>query len=190
MKRHIPLVALLIPVLLLVGCRDGEQAAKAAAAAGERAEAAVDVARVAATPRSPDFVLTALDGSSLALADYRGDVVIVDFWATWCGPCRMVMPHLQSIHAEYADKGVRVIGLSVDQAGPDTVKSFIAKNGYTFPVAMATADLVKAYGGVPSIPTTFIIAPDGSISEKLVGVHGKADYLAAIKTARAKTDGA
>jgi thiol-disulfide isomerase/thioredoxin len=184
MKRIVLLLTLALPLLILTGCNDGEQAAVAdtvdeTAQAAEAAEVAV-----AAAP-SLDFQLTSLDGDAVNLADHRGKVVIVDFWATWCGPCRMVMPHLQQIHEEFAEKDVRVIALSVDRAGPATVKTFIAKHKYTFPVAMADANLVRAYGGVPSIPTTFIIAPDGSIAEKMVGVHSKADYLAAV--AKAKT---
>jgi len=173
-------LTLLLSLVILAGCNDGEQAEVADAAE----EAAVTVE--AAVP-SIDFQLTSLDGDALNLADHRGRVVIVDFWATWCGPCRMVMPHLQKIHETYADQDVRVIALSVDRAGPATVKAFIAKNKYTFPVAMADANLVRAYGGVPSIPTTFIIAPDGSIAEKMVGVHSEADYLAAVKKAKSAT---
>ncbi len=189
MNRHIALIALLVLLTALVGCKD--EGTPEAASHEADAPAAETVAATAAPAKSNlDFALTGLNGDSVALADHRGDVVIVDFWATWCGPCRMVMPHLQSIHDELADQGVRVIALSVDRKGPDVVKQFIARHGYTFPVAMANMELVKAYGGVPSIPTTFVMAPDGTISEKMVGVHSKADYLAAVERARAKAEGA
>ena len=183
MTSRLPIITLLVLLLVLAGCKGGEQA--------ETVEVAAEPAAVetAAAP-SADFTLTALDGSSVSLAEYRGDVVIVDFWATWCGPCRMVMPHLQAIHEEYADKGVRVVALSVDQAGPDTVRKFIEQNGYTFPVAMASRELAEAYGGVASIPTTFIIGPDGAIAHKMVGVHPKAEYLAAVEKAKSAAGGA
>ncbi len=75
-----------------------------------------------------------LQGKAFDLADYAGDVVILDVWATWCGPCRDVMPHLQEIHEEFGDRGVHVVAVSTDDKGEAVVRPFIEKNGYTFRV--------------------------------------------------------
>jgi thiol-disulfide isomerase/thioredoxin len=164
--RHVlTLLLVLATAFALVGCRD---------------DAAVeDAANTAAAPDArpaPDFTLTALDGSTLSLSALRGDVVLVDFWATWCGPCKYAMPGLQKLHETYGDKGVRVIALSVDQKGVEVVRPFIEANGYTFPVAMADEAVRRAYGGIPSIPTTVVIRPDGTVFEVLVGAHPYEDY--------------
>ncbi len=172
------MIALLLALLVTTGCKEE----------AEEAAATDAVEAIAAVVPSTDFEVKDMHGAELKLADYRGDVVIVDFWATWCGPCRMVMPHLEKIHREYADQGIRVIALSVDRGAPDLVKAFVGKNQYTFPVGMATAGIVRAYGGVPSIPTTFIVGPDGTIAEKMVGAHPMEEYLAAAKRAQTGTE--
>ncbi|MBU1072950.1 TlpA family protein disulfide reductase, partial [bacterium] len=106
-----------------------------------------------------------------------------------CGPCKMVMPYLQKIHDGHADEGIRVVALSVDQKSPSSVRQFLDKYGYTFPVAMAGVDLQSAYGGISSIPTTFIIGPDGAVKERMVGAHPLDDYLAAARRAKQAATG-
>ncbi len=176
------LLIILLGLFAGTGCKgDGEDGA---IAAGE-----AQAVETAATASATDFVLSDLNGKQLSLAAYRGDVVILDFWATWCGPCKMVMPYLQKIHDDYAEEGIRVVALSVDRQGPSVVRSFIDKFGYTFPVAMAGAALQGAYGGVRSIPTTFIIGPDGTVAEKMVGAHPLKDYLAAARRAKEAAQG-
>ncbi|MBK6899323.1 MAG: TlpA family protein disulfide reductase [bacterium] len=91
----------------------------------------------AAAAGVPDFTVTTLEGKTLRLSELRGQVVVVDYWATWCGPCRIAMPHLQKLHEEYQSQGVTVLALSVDQKGPSVVVPFIRQNGFTFAVAMA-----------------------------------------------------
>ena len=123
------------------------------------------------------------------LADLRGRVVVVDFWATWCGPCRLVMPSLQKINDTYGGQDVTVIALSVDQKGLAVVEPYIADKGYTFAVAMADQKTRMAYGGISSIPTTFVIGPDGTVQATLVGAHRYEDYEKAVLSARAAVAG-
>jgi len=171
-------IAILLGLLAGSGCTDSQPEGEAAGTVEGAGSEAVETA--AAVP-STDFALTDLAGAALNLADYRGDVVILDFWATWCGPCKVVMPHLQKIHEDHAEEGIRVVALSVDRPNPTPERDFIAKHGYTFPVAMATSEVQRAYGGIRSIPTTFIVGPDGAVKERLVGVHSLEDYLAAAR---------
>ncbi|MBC8426109.1 TlpA family protein disulfide reductase [bacterium] len=99
------------------------------------------------------------------------------------------MPSRQRLHEDDADEGIHVGALSVDSKGPAVVRRFIDQKGYTFPVAMAGADLQTAYGGIRSIPTTFIIGPDGKVAEQMVGAHPMADYLAAARRAQTPGEG-
>jgi thiol-disulfide isomerase/thioredoxin len=131
--------------------------------------------------QAPDFALSTVTGDTLRLSDLRGDVVLVDFWATWCGPCKMAMPHLQEIHEEYQDKGVQIVAISVDKQGAKIVKPFIAKHGYSFQVLLTDNQIERKFGGIQGIPTTFIIGPDGKVFKRFVGYQPKGIYLQAIK---------
>lgn len=137
----------------------------------------------------PDFTVTTLDGKTLRLSDLRGQVVVVDYWATWCGPCRIAMPHLQKLHDNYKSQGVTVLALSVDQKGLAVVEPFIKQNGFTFPVAMADERSASAFGNFSSIPTTVIVRPDGRVHTTLTGVHPYEEYVAAVQAARAAVPG-
>jgi thiol-disulfide isomerase/thioredoxin len=172
-------VLLLSGLCGLVGC-GGDAGDETATTAETGTPAAKTDARMA-----PDFTLTALDGTTLHLADMRGDVVLVDFWATWCGPCKIAMPGLQKLHEEYGAQGVRVLALSVDQKGETVVRPFIEQNGYTFAVALADEATRRAYGGIQSIPTTVIIRPDGTVHDMMVGAHPYEAYEKAVLAARA-----
>ena len=118
---------------------------------------------------APSFSVRTLDGKPLRLADLRKRAVIVDFWATWCGPCRASMPHLSAMQSRYEKRGLTVIGLSVDENGPQDVRQFANKLGVKFPLAMANDDVLDAYGPIRSIPTTFFINRNGDIVRRVVG---------------------
>jgi len=171
------ILILLLLATFLTGCGGGD--------ANSDAETSVaEVADDAGILTVHELNLPGLDGATINLGDFKGDVILVDFWATWCGPCRQVMPALQEIHDELGAEGVRIIALSTDRQGAEVVAPFISQNGYTFPVALMNQDAFRVFGQVNSIPTTFVIKGDGSISETLVGAHPKSDYLAAIERAR------
>jgi len=154
-----------------------------AAGCGSNSDSATEAATVGGLPgnQAPDFALSTLTGDTLRMSDLQGDVVLVDFWATWCGPCKMAMPHLQEIHDEYRDKGVRIVAISVDRQGASIVKPFITKHGYSFDVVLTDNQIEKKFGGIPGIPTTFIIGPDGKVFKRFVGYQPKNTYLQAIK---------
>jgi len=131
---------------------------------------------------APDFTLQDLDGNSVSLDDFKGKVVILDFWATWCPPCIKEIPDFIQLYDQYKDKGFVMLGISLDQAGISVVKSFAQKFKINYPILMNDGRVDKAYGGITYIPTTFVIDPAGNISKKHVGYNSKDVFEADIKT--------
>ena len=119
--------------------------------------------------QAPAFTVKTLEGKPLKLADLRKRPVIVDFWATWCGPCRASMPHLSTMQSRYEKQGLAVIGLSVDETGAQTVKKYVNGLGVKFTMAMANDEVLDAYGPIRQIPTTFFINRKGEIVRRVVG---------------------
>lgn len=113
-----------------------------------------------------DFTLTSLDGESVRLADYQGKIVLLDFWATWCGPCRMELPLLQSNFNRWKEQGIELLAISTDQ-DTTAVAPFIAQNQYSFPVLFD--EHLKEVYGVPGIPTLFVIDQEGKVQYKHIG---------------------
>ena len=117
---------------------------------------------------APAFRLTPVAGGAGDLKAYAGKVRIIDFWATWCPPCRKEIPGFVALQAKYKKQGLAVIGVSVDD-GPEPVKAFMQANGVNYPVLMADGAVQQAYGGIRGIPTTFIVGRKGYIYKKYVG---------------------
>lgn len=129
--------------------------------------------------KAPNFELKSIDGKMVNLADYRGKVVIVDFWATWCPPCRRGIPDLISLKKAYASKGVEVIGISVDDSRTiGEVPTFAKDQKINYPVVYVDQSVADAYGGIESIPTTFIIDKKGNIAAHFVGLVPKESLAA------------
>jgi peroxiredoxin len=117
---------------------------------------------------APDFSIEDLDGKPLALANYRGKVLVLDFWATWCTPCREEIPHFVELQEKYREQGLQVIGISMDD-DPKPVREFYQKFKMNYPVALGTTRVAEAYGGVLGLPINFLIGRDGRIAAKYVG---------------------
>ena len=118
---------------------------------------------------SPAFTLTDLDGREVSPASLRGKVVIVNFWATWCGPCRAEIPDLVALQAKYKDT-LQVVGISEDEAGVDVVKRFAAEHKINYPVAMITPEIEKLFPGISALPTSYILDRESRIVQKHVGM--------------------
>jgi thiol-disulfide isomerase/thioredoxin len=118
---------------------------------------------------APVFRVRDLDGREISPASLRGKVVIVNFWATWCGPCRAEIPDLVALQEKYKDT-LQVIGISEDEAGADVVRRFAAEHHVNYPVAMTTPEIEKLYPGVSALPTSFILDRESRVVQKHVGM--------------------
>ncbi len=117
---------------------------------------------------APDFTLPQVDGKQLSLSSYRGKVVLLDFWATWCVPCREEIPHFAELQQKYGDRGLQIIGVSMDDSS-DPVGLFYQQFHMTYPVVMGNARIGELYGGVLGLPIAFLIDRDGHIHAKHIG---------------------
>ena len=118
---------------------------------------------------APVFRVRDLDGREISSASLRGKVVIVNFWATWCGPCRAEIPDLVALQEKYKDT-LQVIGISEDEVGVDVVKRFAAEHHVNYPVAMTTPEIEKLYPGISALPTSFILDRESRVVQKHVGM--------------------
>lgn len=117
---------------------------------------------------APDFSLPRLEGNSLELSSYRGKVVLLDFWATWCDPCRDEIPHFVELQNKYASRGLQIIGVSMDDS-PDPVRPFYQQFKMNYPVVMGNAKTGDLYGGILGLPVAFLVDRSGLISAKHIG---------------------
>jgi peroxiredoxin len=130
---------------------------------------------------APDFVLKDASGKQVKLSDYRGKAVVLDFWATWCGPCKVEIPWFVEFQRKYKDRGLVILGVASGDEGWDIVKPFATQMKINYPILLgndATADL---YGGIEALPTTFIIDRDGRVAKLHIGLASKEDFQNAIE---------
>lgn len=125
---------------------------------------------------APAWSLTDLEGKPVGAETLKGKVVVVDFWATWCGPCVHEIPGYVALQKKYAEKGLVIVGVSVDQRGEAAVKPFAKKMNINYPLAMATPEIVAAFGDLQSIPTTFLIDREGKIRHRKMGAMDSEAY--------------
>lgn len=123
--------------------------------------------------QAPEFSLKKGDGSTLTLSGLKGKVVVVNFWTTWCPPCRREIPDFIETYKNYNEKGVEIVGVSLDHQGWDVVTPFVKNNSINYPIVLGNVDTAKEYGDVRSIPTSFIVDKEGKIVEKFVGMLTK-----------------
>jgi peroxiredoxin len=163
-------VAIVVAAMLIIGVRMSRRQ-------GARTAAGADVAGAMA----PEFTLQSLDGKTVHLSDYRGKGVLLNFWATWCEPCKVEMPWFVELQKKYEGQGLQIVGIAMDDATPADIQKFAEQMGVNYPVLIGKEAVGQQYGGIPFLPTSFYIGRDGKIVAKVFGLKGKGEIEDNIK---------
>lgn len=167
MKRMIKGVGVLLALTLLAGC-ERAPTQTAAPAAGKTASANADRSKLVSAVDRPELRVKTLDGVMFDLAEQRGKWTLVNYWATWCGPCIQEMPELSALAA--MREHIRVVGLAYDEASEDELRAFLKKHPVTYPIARIDVyEPPKDFGAPRGLPTSWLIAPDGQLARKYTG---------------------
>jgi peroxiredoxin len=151
--KHMPLMYHLVTLIMVAGIVFGPDRLYAAPRSGQAA---------------PNFKVSTTSGQQVSLESYRGRVLVLDFFATWCKPCRASIPHLVEMNRKYGQQGLNVLGMSADEDGERAVKAFAEKNRMTYPIALAGESTLVDYG-VRSVPVMFVIDKKGRVAEVFRG---------------------
>jgi cytochrome c biogenesis protein CcmG, thiol:disulfide interchange protein DsbE len=169
MRRFITIERVLwAAAIAFIAFRVWPQLAAAAGAGGEGTAA-------------PSFEVTTLEGEQVTLADLSGQVVLLNFWATWCPPCRVEMPGFQKVYDRHREAGFTIVGISTDLRGRDHVREFLEERSISYPVAMATGSVVRDYGGATALPTSFLIDRRGNIRHQVRGYFAETTLNSAVE---------
>jgi cytochrome c biogenesis protein CcmG/thiol:disulfide interchange protein DsbE len=132
---------------------------------------------------APDFTLKTIDGKSVKLSDLRGKAVLLNFWATWCEPCKVEIPWFVDLQKQYADQGLQIVGVAMDDnASPQKIEAFTKQLGVNYTILLGNDAVADQYGGIENLPTTFYVGRDGKIVQRVVGLVGRKDTEEHIKT--------
>ncbi len=133
--------------------------------------------------RAPEFALRDLSGKTVRLSHFKGKVLLLDFWATWCRSCQKEIPELILLQKRYADEGFTVVGVSLDEEGATVVKPFTHRFGITYPILIGNTHVAASYGGIQAVPMAFLIGRNGRILKTFVGAQKESDFERAIRSA-------
>lgn len=130
---------------------------------------------------APEFALQSLDGKTVHLSDYRGKAVLLNFWATWCSPCKIEMPWFVELQKQYGSQGFQIVGVAMDDASPSDIKDFAQQMGVNYPVLIGKESVGDAYGGVQFLPENFYIDRSGHVVNRAFGLKGRGEIEDEIK---------
>ena len=163
------IVAMVVSLMLVLGIKLSRHAPEEKASSKMQGQPA------------PDFALKSLDGKTVHLSDFRGKAVLLNFWATWCEPCKIEMPWFVDLQKQYAPEGLQIVGVAMDDAAEKDIADFAHKMGVNYPVLIGKEEVGTAYGGLPFLPTTFYIDRDGKVVDKVFGLKGRAEIEDLVK---------
>lgn len=132
---------------------------------------------------APDFSLASLEGPAIKLSDYRGKAVLLNFWATWCEPCKVEMPWFVDLQKKYGPQGLQVLGVAMDDASAKEIGKFAKDMGVNYPIVLGKEAVGDQYGGLPYLPSTFYIDRDGKIIDRIYGLVSRSEIEADIQKA-------
>ncbi len=130
---------------------------------------------------APDFSLNDLDEKPVKLSDFRGKAVLLNFWATWCGPCKIEMPWFVDLQKQYGPQGLEIVGIAMDDSGKDAVVKFTKEMGINYVILQGKEEVGNAYGGIPGLPTTFYIDRNGKVVDSVSGLISRSEIEENIK---------
>src|SRR5499427_1185436 len=167
-------VAAIVAALLFVGFH-----------AARRAGNGPDTLDPAGKP-APDFTLQTLGGKNVTLSSLRGKAVLLNFWATWCGPCKIEMPWFVELQKEYGAQGLQIVGVAMDDSSKEDIAKFVKEMGVNYPILIGKENVGNDYGGVNVLPTTLFIDRDGKIVAREFGLQSRSIFVDNIKKALAQ----
>jgi len=132
---------------------------------------------------APNFTLESLEGKNIQLSGYKGQAVLLNFWATWCGPCKIEMPWFVELQKEYGPQGLQIVGVAMDDASKEDIAKFVKEMGVNYPILIGEDAVGNDYGGVNVLPTTFFIDRDGKIVAREFGLQSRSLFVDNIKKA-------
>jgi peroxiredoxin len=168
-------VAMVVTVMLVFGVQMARRKSREAASPGPNLQGKA----------APDFTLHSLEGQTVHLSDFRGKGVVLNFWATWCQPCKIEMPWFAELQKQYGPQGLQIVGVAMDDAGPKEISKFAHDLGVNYPILVGEESVGDAYGGLPFLPATFYIGRDGKVLDKVYGLKGRGEIEDSIKKALA-----
>jgi thiol-disulfide isomerase/thioredoxin len=169
-KSYIAIAVIVWLVFVAIGINTVRPGRGTAAKLPARAHKTGAVVRFAGNPQpAPPFLVTDIDGNVVSTANWPGKVVVLNFWATWCPPCREEIPFLVELTKKYKDD-LQVVGVSLDQGSPVGVREFASRFGINYPIVMGNAELIREYGGMPALPISFLVNKHGQIVQKHEGL--------------------
>jgi peroxiredoxin len=164
-------VALVVALMLVFGLRLARHSSQGGASGNAQMKDGT----------APDFTLQSLDGKTVRLSDFRGKPVVLNFWATWCGPCKIEMPWFVDLQKQYGPAGLQFLGVAMDDASAKDIAEFAESMKVNYPILIGKESVGDAYGGVQFLPETFYIDRNGKVVDKAFGLKGRGEIEDAIK---------